>query len=182
MDTIDTSTVTTEIATLEQAISDDTQRLDTIIRNGEAEREQARAAISQIRQQIKDAITRGDDEKADALMRQWAKADDGLRDCSYRWSGRELGTRNSIQRKQDEIRCAQGLLSLHQHLGGAPVTYEDIFAAFDHAIDNGLTLWLDVDDYGPIELNGEELPEFRSEIYPGEDIRILGFLPLTRAT
>lgn len=177
MDTIDTTTVNTEIATLEQAISDDTQRLDTIIRNGESEREQARAAISQIRQQIEDAITSGEDEKADALMREWAKADDGLRDCSYRWSGSELGTRNSIQHKRDEIRRAQGLLSLHQHLGGAPVTYEDIFAAFDHAIDNDLTLWLDADDCGPIELNGEELPEFRSEIYPGEGIRILGFLP-----
>lgn len=180
MQTIDTTVIATEIAELEQAIADDTQRLDTIIRNGEAERDQARTAISEIRQQIKDAITNGDDETADNLMREWAKADGGLRDCSYRWTGRELGTRNSIAHKQDEIRRAQGLLSLHQHLGGAPVTYEEIFAAFDHAIDNGLTLWLDVDDYGPIELNGQELPEFRSEIYPGEGIRTLGLLPAKR--
>lgn len=177
MQTIDTTAVSTEITTLEQAITDDSQRLDTIIRNGEAERDQARTAISEIRQQIKDAITNGDDETADNLMREWARADDCLRDCSYRWTGRELGTRNSIAHKQDEIRRAQGLLSLQQHLGGAPVTYEEIFAAFDHAIDNDLTLWLDVDDYGPIELNGEELPEFRSEIYPDEGIRVLGLLP-----
>lgn len=177
MQTIDTTVIAAEIAELEQAIANDTQRLDTIIRNGEAERDQARTAISAIRQQIKDAITNGDDETADNLMREWARADDGLRDCSYRWTGRELGTRNSIAHKQDEIRRAQGLLSLHQYLGGAPVTYEEIFAAFDHAIETGLTLWLDVDDYGPVELNDEELPEFRSEIYPGEGIRILGLLP-----
>lgn len=177
MHAIDLTAITAEIDQLKQAIADDTQRLEAILRNGEAEREQARTAISEIRQQIKDAITSGDDETADSLMREWAKADDGLRDCSYRWTGRELGTRNSIQYKQDEIRRAQGLLSLHQHLGADPSTYEEIFAAFDHAINNNLTLWLDVDDYGPIELSGTELPEFRSEIYPGEGIRVLGLLP-----
>lgn len=177
MQTIDTTTVNIEIAELERVIVDDNQRLERIVLNGEAEREEARVAIAELRQQIKAAITNGDDGRADDLMREWARADDGLRDCSYRWTGRELRTRNDIDRAQDNIRRAQGLLTLQQHLGGAPVTYEDIFAAFDHAIDNGLTLWLDVDDYGPIELNGQELPEFRSEIYPGEGIRILGFLP-----
>lgn len=177
MQAIDTTAITAEIAELEQATAAETRRLETIIRNGEAERDQARIAISQIRQQIKDAITSGDDETADALMREWAREDDGLRDCSYRWSGRELGTRNSIQNKHDAVRRAQGLLTLHQHLDGAPDTYEEIFAAFDYAIDSGLTLWLDVDDCGPIELSGAELPEFRSEIYPGEGIRILGLLP-----
>lgn len=177
MHAIDLTAITAEIDQLRQAIADDMQRLEAILRNGEDEREQARAAISEIRQQIKGAITSGDDEVADSLMREWARADDGLRDCSYRWTGRELGTRNSIQHKQDEIRRAQGILSLHQHLGGDPSTYEEIFSAFDHAIDNGFTLWLDVDDYGPIKLSGDELPEFRSEIYPGEGIRILGFLP-----
>lgn len=173
METLNAKGLADTIAQCEAKIREAESHRIATQRNAAAELEEARQAMVALRAKIKDALNAGAEEEAEELMRTWAQAQDAYRDCSWGWTQRELSTRNSLVQLTRQAREARDDLSLLEHCGGRPETYEEIYALIEKVSADGKSLRLNV-EAGVITLNGAELAEYWSEMEPGEYLRVLG--------
>lgn len=173
METLNAKDLTDTIAQCEVKIREAESHRVAIQRNAAAELEEARASMIALRAKIKDALNAGADTEAEELMRTWAQAQDAYRDCSWGWAQRELSTRNSLAELTRQAREARDDLSLLEHCGGRPESYEEIYDLIEKVRAEGKSLRLNV-DAGVITLNGAELAEYWSEMEPGEYLHVLG--------